>query len=95
MAKEKYDEKDKQVGRVILVAAKWIAIIGGLLGPFVMMMNHSVGLDLGSLSVICGGAAICFGKTGRTPGGQWLALLYTLGLGVLVLLYFVLVAKFI
>lgn len=92
---EKYDEDDKRLGRGILIAAKWIAIVAGLVGPFVMMYSHDWGLNLGTISVICGGVALCFGPTGRTAGGQWLALLETLGVGLLVLIYYVLILKFI
>ncbi|MFC6294930.1 hypothetical protein ACFQH1_06920 [Lactiplantibacillus daoliensis] len=95
MAKQKYDAYDRKVGRTVLVIAKWVAIVAALIGPFVMMFNHNWGLELGTLSVLCGGVALCFGPTGRTAKGQWLALLYTLGVGIAVLLYFALVLKFV
>ena len=95
MAKQKYDAYDRKVGRTVLVVAKWVAIVAALIGPFVMMFNHNWGLELGTLSVLCGGVALWFWPTVRTAKGQWFALLYTLGVGIAVLLYFALVLKFV
>jgi len=86
MAKEKheiYDEQDKRLGRLILKILGIVAIVSGLVGPFIYLLN----------AVICGGVAICLGPKGRTAGGQWLALLKTLGLSILILGYFVIVLK--
>lgn len=97
MAKEKheiYDEKDKRLGRLILKIMGIVAIVSGLVGPFIFLLNTNWGRELGTLAVICGGVAICFGPKGRTAGGQWLALLKTLGLGILILVYFAIVQKF-
>lgn len=96
MAKEKheiYDEKDKRLGRLILKVLGIVAIVSGLVGPFIYLLNANWGRELGTLAVICGGVAICLGPKGRTAGGQWLALLKTLGLSILILGYFVLVLK--
>ena len=96
MAKKKheiYDEKDKRLGRLILKVMRIVAIVSGLIGPFVYLLNADWGRELGTLAVICGGVALCFGPKGRTAGGQWLALLKTLGLGLLILVYFVAVQK--
>ncbi|WP_048000314.1 hypothetical protein [Lactiplantibacillus herbarum] len=97
MAKEKheiYDEKDKRLGRLILKAMGIIALVGGIIGPFVYLMNANWGRELGTIAVLCGGVYMCFGPKGRTAGGQWIALLKTLGLGLLILVYFALVIKF-
>ncbi|WP_318765612.1 hypothetical protein [Lactiplantibacillus carotarum] len=93
--REIYDEKDKRLGRGIMVVAKWFAIIGGVVGPFVYLLNQTWGINIGTLAVLVGGSYICFSPTGRTAGGQWLALLESLGVGVLVLGYYLLVLKFI
>ncbi|RRK10063.1 hypothetical protein D1831_09240 [Lactiplantibacillus garii] len=93
--REIYDEDDRLLGRRILVIARWVALIAGIIGPFVYLFNKSWGLDLGTLTVLCGGAYLCFGPRGRTAGGQWIALLETLGLGAVVLAYFLVVLKYI
>ncbi|CAJ1229185.1 hypothetical protein [Lactiplantibacillus xiangfangensis] len=92
---EIYDEKDKRLGRRILVIFKWVALVAAIIGPFVYMFNHSWGLDLGTLAVLCGGGYLCFGPRGRTAGGQWIALLETLGLAVVILVYFLVILKYI
>lgn len=96
LAKEKheiYDEKDKRLGRLILKIMGIVAVVSGLIGPFVYVWNADWGRELGTLVVICGGLVLCLGPKGRTAGGQWLALLKTLGLAVLILIYFVIVSK--
>ncbi|WP_187340714.1 hypothetical protein [Lactiplantibacillus plantarum] len=90
MAKEKheiYDEQDKRLGRLILKVLGIVAIVSGLVGPFIYLLNANWGRELGTLAVIC------LGPKGRTAGGQWLALLKTLGLSILILGYFVIVLK--
>ena len=79
MAKEKheiYDEQDKRLGRLILKILGIVAIVSGLVGPFIYLLNANWGRELGTLA-----------------GGQWLALLKTLGLSILILGYFVIVLK--
>ncbi|MCG0774689.1 integral membrane protein [Lactiplantibacillus plantarum] len=54
MAKEKheiYDEQDKRLGRLILKILGIVAIVSGLVGPFIYLLNANWGRELGTLAV--------------------------------------------